>query len=132
MNKIIYGDFGKNRCRNSESEKSYNAPVVSLTEPELEFDKIALSDRILDLMADPNLGTNRNKNQPFWFDFWEEHIDLWNEIISVDPMVDITDLDRQKLMYRVSVLFEFLRALQASAEAQALEDQAEREYNDDH
>ena len=122
MNNLIKVDFIENRCRNSEAEKRYNAPMVSLTESELEFEDIALSDRILDLMEDPNaVDTN------FWHDFWEANSDVWKEMISVNHNEDLRDLDIQQLRYRVSVMFNFLQALQLSAEAQALMEKNEDE-----
>jgi len=122
MNNLIKADFSGNRCRNSEAEQRYNAPVVSLTEPELDFEGITLSDRILDLMEDPNaVDTN------FWHDFWEVNGDVWQKMISVNHNEDLRELDIHQLRYRVSVMFNFLQALQLSAEAQALMEKNEDE-----
>tara|TARA_Y100001972_G_C7442084_1_gene226824 strand:+ start:21 stop:389 length:369 start_codon:yes stop_codon:yes gene_type:complete len=122
MSNIIQGDFGAKRCRNTEAEQRYNAPSVSLTEPELDFEAIAMSDRILDLMEDPNaVDTN------FWYDFWEANSDVWQEMISVNHKEDIISLDIVKLRYRVSVMYNFLEALQLSAEAQAIMEKNEDE-----
>ncbi len=122
MNNVIKGvPWGANRCRNSEVEREYNAPVVSLTEPEFEFEDIQLSDRILDLMEDPN-ATDTN----FWDDFWEANGDVWQEMIQINHRANIRELDAQQLRYRVAVMFNFLEALTLSAEAQAI-----MERNDD-
>lgn len=122
MNNVTYIDFRQNRCRNSEAEKRHNAPKINLTEPELEFEDIALHDRILDLMEDPNsVDTN------FFYNFWEANSDIWQELISFDHEMDVRELDIQQLRYRVSVLFDFLGSLQLAAEAQALEEKSENE-----
>lgn len=116
MTVIFNAPFGQKRCRNTEAEKDYNAPV-SMIETEIKFEDIALSDRIMDLMENPNAADTN-----FWYDFWGANSDVWEEMISVNPRVDITDLDEHQLRYRVSVLFNFLESLQLSAEAQAMEE----------
>lgn len=122
MSNIIQGDFGINRCRNSEAEKRYNAPIMDLTETQEDAESIALHDRVLDLMEDPNaLDTN------FFYNFWESNSDAWLEMISINHKSDLNTLDANQLRYRVSVLFNFLDRLQLAAESQALEEKAENE-----
>ena len=145
MNKIIRGvPWGTNRCRNSEAEIARDLSLPADT-----VDEIAMHDRIIELMGDPN-ATDTN----LWFDFWENNLDVWADFATINTNRDArklledwqfnflsnsncpdkcqawSDLQKQpefgKIFDIVHCAIELLNAIQAAAE-----EQAEREKCDD-